>query len=127
MSSSQLRLTPAGKSGWNLVEVYHNGAWGTLCDDIRGSWQNVGSVICRQIGSTNLTSITSAMSVPKYNYVSSNVQIWLDEILCVGTEHYIDYCNHSPWGSHDCSHGEDIVVKCGSCKYPMYQAQIFFY
>ncbi len=38
--------------------------------------------------------------------------IWLDQVSCRGTERDIADCPHSSWGSHDCSHSEDVSVRC---------------
>ena len=38
--------------------------------------------------------------------------IWLDDVTCSGTEDHIASCQHRPWGQHDCSHNEDVAVKC---------------
>lgn len=40
-------------------------------------------------------------------------QIVLDEVNCEGTEQSIDECRHSPWGTHDCTHNEDVSISCG--------------
>ena len=39
--------------------------------------------------------------------------IWMDDLNCGGNELDIADCGFSGWGSHDCSHGEDIGVSCG--------------
>ena len=107
-----MRLTPSKISGLNLVEVYHNGEWGTLCDDeVGGSLTAVGQVICRQLG--NVTNITSAAQLgypSSYFDAHGYERIWLDSIDCHGTERNIDNCSHEHWGSHDCGHNEDILV-----------------
>jgi len=36
----------------------------------------------------------------------------MDNVGCVGTEMYLDQCPFSGWGSHDCTHGEDVGVSC---------------
>ncbi|NXI28462.1 NETR protein, partial [Sterrhoptilus dennistouni] len=38
--------------------------------------------------------------------------ILLDDVACVGTELSLLDCPHSNWGQHDCSHAEDLGVRC---------------
>lgn len=38
--------------------------------------------------------------------------IWLDDVICTKTSDGIDMCRHRGWGMHDCSHGEDVGVRC---------------
>lgn len=38
--------------------------------------------------------------------------IYLDEVRCAGTEASILDCAHAEWGRHDCSHSEDVAVRC---------------
>ena len=42
----------------------------------------------------------------------STPPIWLDEVNCNGDEKGLDQCNHNPWGEHDCSHSEDVILAC---------------
>ena len=39
--------------------------------------------------------------------------IWLDNVICNGTEDDLDRCAHLPYGTHDCDHSEDVGVHCG--------------
>ena len=41
-------------------------------------------------------------------------QIWLDNLHCTGSETDIVNCGHNGWGSHDCSHYEDVSITCHS-------------
>jgi len=38
--------------------------------------------------------------------------IWLDEVLCRGSETDIGECPHLPWGIHDCEHQQDVSISC---------------
>lgn len=38
--------------------------------------------------------------------------ILLDDVACTGTESYLMDCPHSNWGQHDCSHEEDVGIRC---------------
>ncbi|XP_070572872.1 uncharacterized protein [Ptychodera flava] len=40
--------------------------------------------------------------------------IWLDDVFCTGTEHYLDQCYHLDWGSDNCEHWEDVSIKCAN-------------
>ncbi|WAR30358.1 C163A-like protein [Mya arenaria] len=39
--------------------------------------------------------------------------IWLDDVVCTGSEQSIAECTHRiPWGSNDCNHNNDVGVVC---------------
>ena len=87
------------------MEVYYAGEWGTVCDD--GWGQNAAQVVCSELG------FGPAISV-RYNayYGEGSGQIWLDNVICVGTELTIGSCLHSGWGVHNCDHDDDVGIKC---------------
>ncbi|XP_071111385.1 uncharacterized protein [Haliotis cracherodii] len=39
-------------------------------------------------------------------------KIWLDDLGCTGTESSLSRCSHRGWGTHNCGHGEDVVIIC---------------
>jgi len=44
--------------------------------------------------------------------ISQDVQIWLDNVVCSGTESSIIDCRHSSFGVHNCGHSEDVHLAC---------------
>ena len=89
------------------MEVYHNGEWGTVCDD---GWDlNDAQVVCSELG---LGKATAAINGARYGQGSG--RIWIDELNCVGTEQTIKRCSHRGWGIQNCFHLEDASVNCTS-------------
>ena len=89
------------------MEVYHNGEWGTVCDD---GWDlNDAQVVCNELGFGNAT-------VARHNafYGKGHGNIWLDNLNCVGTESTIGNCLHRGWELRNCKHHEDAGVKCAT-------------
>ncbi|XP_025840354.1 macrophage scavenger receptor types I and II isoform X1 [Vulpes vulpes] len=87
------------------VEIFHNGQWGTVCDDhweLRG-----GQVICRSLG------YQGVQTVHKGAYFGQGTgPIWLNEVFCFGRESSIEECKIRQWGVRVCSHAEDAGVTC---------------
>ena len=102
--SGKVRLV-GGSSSQGRVEVYHNGKWGTVCDD---NWDiNDAQVACRNVGFSRATAAYQSAKFGK-----GTGEIWLDEVGCTGSERYLEECASNGWGSHDCSHSEDASVAC---------------
>ena len=92
------------------VEVYHNGEWGTVCDDY---WNlNDAQVVCSELGLGKAVNATHSAY-----YGQGSGPIWLAYLGCVGNEQTIGDCTHLGWGNHYCYHGRDAGVKCagGMC------------
>ncbi|XP_071836651.1 scavenger receptor cysteine-rich domain-containing protein DMBT1-like isoform X2 [Apostichopus japonicus] len=106
VSCGPVRLVGGVSLQEGRVEVYHDGQWGTICDD---AWDdNDASVICRQLG---YEGIGVGWQSAKFGQGSGS--IWLDNVACSGSEQHIAECGRNDWGVHDCSHGEDASVSCG--------------
>ena len=87
------------------MEVFHGGQWGTVCDD---NWDiNDARVACRQLG---FPSAETAWS--EAHFGSGSGQIFLDDVMCDGSENSLAECLHSAFGVHNCGHHEDAGVTC---------------
>ncbi|XP_013380449.1 fibropellin-1-like [Lingula anatina] len=94
-----------GKYG-GRVEVYHNGVWGTVCDD---GWDNTDAkVFCKSLG----LSYSRALGLQSAYFGQGRGPIWLDDVGCTGSESNIASCTHRGWGTHNCGHTEDASVLC---------------
>ncbi|XP_078665945.1 scavenger receptor cysteine-rich domain-containing protein DMBT1-like [Branchiostoma floridae x Branchiostoma belcheri] len=101
-----IRLVSGGStSSQGRVEVFHNGLWGTVCDDEWGL--SDAHVICRQLGYLGATEALRSAA-----FGQGTGPIWLDKVTCDGSEATISNCGHDGWGIHNCEHGEDAGVVC---------------
>ena len=100
-----LRLIDGYRNGEGRVELFHDGHWGTVCDDF---WDiKDAQVVCRQLG------FDSAVVAHKLAiFGEGNGHIWLDNVHCVGNESSIESCPHNGWNDHNCGHYEDAAVIC---------------
>jgi len=105
IAEGTVRLYPGPTSG--RVDIYHNGAWGTVCDDYFALAD--ANVVCRQLGLGTATGLITLTNVPK---TSASNQIWLDDVGCVGTEANLSACPSRGWGVHNCAFKDNIGVVC---------------
>ena len=85
--------------------MYHNGEWGTVCDD---DWDlNDAQVVCSELGTGGAVDVKHSAY-----YGQGSGPIWLGGVQCDGTELTIGDCTHLVWGKHNCDHSRDVGVKC---------------
>ena len=97
-----------GGSSYNegRVEVYYNGEWGTVCD--YGWSYSDARVVCRQLGfGSSGTPYSGAY------FGRGPGPIWLDYVVCTGSESTLASCGHLGVGIiRSCSHYNDGGVRC---------------
>ncbi len=101
-NANNLRLASCNSNGVCRVEIFYSGSWGTVCDDDFSD--NEASAVCSYLGSHRGKAFSSG---------GGSGQIWLDSVSCpTDYSGWIGSCSHNGWGSHDCSHSEDVGVCC---------------
>ncbi|XP_077991403.1 putative DMBT1-like protein [Glandiceps talaboti] len=100
-----VRLVNGYSENMGRVEIYHDGEWGTVCDDEFDV--NEAEVICRQLGYSHYASAHGNAL-----YGEGSGTIWLDNLRCNGYESSLSDCRHLGWGNHNCGHVEDAGVTC---------------
>ncbi|XP_070305822.1 scavenger receptor cysteine-rich domain-containing group B protein [Salvelinus sp. IW2-2015] len=108
---SQVRLVNGRNRCEGRVEVWHNGTWGTVCDD---DWDMVdANVVCRQLD-CGLAMAVGSIS----EYGQGSGPVLLDNVDCKGGETDLGQCGSLGWGIHNCYHYEDVSVACKDTSVP---------
>ena len=105
-AEGDLRLADGSENEGRLdgrLEIWLNGEWGTVCDDLFGNTD--ADVACRQMGHYSGEFLQTRHGRPR-----ATGPIWLDDLRCTGEETRLDECPHTT--HHDCIHFEDAWVAC---------------
>ncbi|XP_033747454.1 scavenger receptor class A member 5-like [Pecten maximus] len=108
-----VRLVNGSRPNQGRVEIYHNGQWGTICDD--GFRDDEARAVCRALGYRDGNPFTSAY------FGRGSGHIFVDDLQCSSTYPTVNIlvlgtiqCTFSGWGVSNCSHSEDVGVECES-------------
>lgn len=99
-----MRLIDGATENQGRLEVQFNGVWGTVCDDFWGL--DEADIVCRQLG------YTGALVADGTAVAGTGLPIWLDNVMCRGTETFIWDCANNGPGNHNCAHFEDVYLVC---------------
>ena len=98
---------PLSADGVGRVEIYHGEQWGTICDN---NWNlRDARVACRQLGYKYTVKALRGSDVP-----DGTGKIWLNNVVCTGSEPSLESCHHRGWENHNCGHAMDAGVECSS-------------
>ena len=101
-----IRLESCKGDGCCRVEISHGGVWGTVCDD---GWTDADStVVCRDLGCSD----ANARQVQAFGGGAERLPIWMDNVVCAGSEDGLSRCGHNGWGEHNCGHHEGECLLC---------------
>jgi len=89
------------------VEVNYYSEWGTVCDD---GWDDTDAdVVCRQLGFGS-----SGLPVYSAHFGQGSGSIWLDSVMCTGSESTLASCGHLGVNVKRpcCDHNSVAGVRC---------------
>ncbi|XP_041454015.1 egg peptide speract receptor-like [Lytechinus variegatus] len=108
-TEGDIRLMDGSGPHEGRVEIWHNDAWGTICDD-GWDWQDA-NVVCRQLG---YRGAIKASGFQGEDFGFTWAPIHTSFITCTGTEERLLDCLFRDGWSHACYHVEDAGVVCAT-------------
>ncbi len=124
----RLRLVGGVSRYEGRVEIYLNGEWGTVCDDL---WDSTDArVVCRQLGFLNSFTRKKIVLEPIADFIlisylpllavafgraqfgQGTGTIHMDDVRCSGSESSLTSCPHIGSNLENCGHPEDAGVRC---------------
>uniref|UniRef100_UPI00404114E6 antigen WC1.1-like precursor n=1 Tax=Danio rerio TaxID=7955 RepID=UPI00404114E6 len=109
ISAANVRLVGGYDACAGRLEVYYNGEWGTVCDDY---WSLTNTaVVCRELNCSDSSDTMRAA-----HFGSGSGKIWMDDVVCSGSEPSILNCSSDKMGTHNCEHNEMVGIICSGVR-----------
>ncbi|KAM9294077.1 HHIP-like protein 1 [Gastrophryne carolinensis] len=105
-SNGAVRLANSQRPDRGRVEIFVDGRWGTVCDDLWNS--RAAAVVCRQMGFAGAVKAAKQAEFGE----GRDLPILLDDLECGGSEKTLLECRHKGVARHNCGHQEDAGVIC---------------
>ena len=102
-----VRLVGGSTPFEGTLELFLNNQWNTVCDDFWESYNNA-EVACRMLG----LSTSNAQYLGSAYFGQGQGRVAMDNVMCQGYEASLLGCYHQPLYHNDCSHWEDVGVRC---------------
>ena len=106
-SGMVMRLADGKGSYEGRIEVHNNNAWGTVCSE--GFDAKDAEVTCKYLGHPGVEEIYD-----NGKFKTKGTPIWMSYLKCTGEEYSPFECVQAPIGNHDCSHNQDVAIRCSS-------------
>ncbi|CAC5424581.1 unnamed protein product [Mytilus coruscus] len=103
-ATGQLRIIDGAQEHEGRLEIYLNGAWGTVCDDYFDDID--ATVACYDLGYCSGQVVSSNL------IVNGLGTIWIDDLTCFGIEVRLNTCKYT--SNSNCRPSEDVGVRCSA-------------
>ncbi|XP_035681603.1 uncharacterized protein LOC118419348 [Branchiostoma floridae] len=122
-----IRLVNGSTEYEGRVEIYHDNRWGTICDHpLKLPWKRWGLhetlVVCGQLGYLSPFELPEVLPLGYFGDGENETrEIWLDDVVCNGTESNLKECHHGDWGPSWkdiflCSEDFAVAIVCRSAE-----------
>ena len=104
--------TEDGRPCEGRLEIYYDGAWGTICDDYWTTRE--ADVACRALGFIASVEDAGRYTAAYFGAGAEDQEIVLDDLNCNGDESGLLECpsKHPQPRIHNCRHSEDVGLRC---------------
>ena len=111
VGNTRVRLVGGNGIDNGRLEVFANGGWGQVCDDViqNDTTNGAAKVVCRDLG---FTTAANNGTVSQVTMSGVGDFFLLDETTCTGSETQLLQCGHDPFGVEDCSSTEAVFIDC---------------